>query len=113
MTSPRPSPRCLHHVTMRGAKCGSSGEAHRKLVDAGIKPLYRIADLAAFGVSIAPGAAPETACALIELESPGQASEFLLGLQNFYVLTRYNRSSLYAASVLELANEIRSRTQSR
>ena len=34
-------------------------------------------------------------------------SEFLVGLQNFYVLTRYNRSSFYAAAVRELAAEVK------
>ena len=45
----------------------------------------------------------DTLCALIELETPGQPGEFLAGLQNFWVITRYNRSSFYAASVIELA----------
>jgi lytic murein transglycosylase B len=91
-----------------------SGESFRKLIDAGIKPLYRIADLPAYGVAvgtahvagIAEVLPPETGCALIELETPGQPSEYWVGLQNFYALTRYNRSSFYAIAVLELAREI-------
>jgi len=95
-----------------------SGESFRTLIDAGIKPVYRIADLPAYGVTVgmAVGAAqavgvaealpPETGCALVELETPGQAPEYWVGLQNFYALTRYNRSSFYAIAVLELAREI-------
>lgn len=91
-----------------------SGEAFRKLIDAGIKPVYRIADLPAYGVtvgmaqvvSVAEALPPETGCALIELETPGQSPEYWVGLQNFYALTRYNRSSFYAIAVLELAREI-------
>ncbi|MDP2707734.1 MAG: lytic murein transglycosylase, partial [Burkholderiales bacterium] len=75
-------------------------------IDAGIKPVYRIADLAAFGVDVSEPLPPEAACALVELETPGQASEYWIGLQNFYALTRYNRSSFYAIAVLELAREI-------
>jgi membrane-bound lytic murein transglycosylase B len=45
---------------------------------------------------------------LIELATPGEASQYLVGLTNFYVLTRYNRSSLYAAAVLELALAVKS-----
>lgn len=104
------------------AQAQVSGEAHRKLIDAGIKPVYRIADLPAYGVVIAAGAAspvepaaliaraealaPEAGCALVELETPGQPPEYWVGLQNFYALTRYNRSSFYAIAVLELAREI-------
>jgi membrane-bound lytic murein transglycosylase B len=83
------------------------GENFRKLVDAGIKPTYRFGDLAAFGVSASGEAAADAPCALIELETPGEASEYLVGLTNFYVLTRYNRSSLYATAVLELARAVK------
>lgn len=83
-----------------------SGESFRKLIDAGIKPVYRIADLAAFGVGVSEPLPREAACALVELETPGQPPEYWIGLQNFYALTRYNRSSFYAIAVLELAREI-------
>jgi len=84
------------------------GGKYRRLVDAGIKPNYRCGDLSAFGVSTSGEIRPEAPCALIELESPGEASAYLVGLTNFYVLTRYNRSSLYAAAVLELAQAVKS-----
>ena len=83
-----------------------SGEAYRKLADAGIKPLYRVADLPAFGVSVAEPLPADAVCALIELETPGQPPEYWIGLQNFYALTRYNRSSFYAAAVTGLARAI-------
>ena len=89
------------------------GENYRKLVDAGIKPAYRYGDLAEFGVNVSGVSAggeagADAPCALIELETPGEASAYLVGLANFYVLTRYNRSSLYAAAVLELAQAVKS-----
>ena len=83
------------------------GDDYRGLVDSGIKPGYRFGELANFGVS-AEGTAPADApCALIELGTPQQASEYLVGFNNFYVLTRYNRSSMYAAAVLELAQAVK------
>lgn len=82
------------------------GDAHRQLLAAGIKPLYRRADLALFGVTGAESLPPETLCALIELETAGQDSEYWIALHNFYVLTRYNRSSFYASAVHELARAI-------
>ncbi len=86
------------------------GEAFRKIADGAVKPVHRIADLAAAGISLAGEATdltPDTLCALIELETPGQTSEFRAGFANFYVITRYNRSSFYAASVMDLAHALR------
>jgi membrane-bound lytic murein transglycosylase B len=82
------------------------GGDYRQLLDAGIKPVYRRADLALFGVSGAESLPPDTPCALIELETAGQDSEYRIALHNFYVLTRYNRSSFYASAVHELARAI-------
>ena len=82
------------------------GERYRKLLDAGIKPIYRCGDLASFEVSGSVEAGPDAPCALIDLPTPGEATQYLAGLNNFYVLTRYNRSSMYAAAVLELAQAV-------
>lgn len=38
---------------------------------------------------------------------PDQTTQYLLGLQNFYALTRYNQSFFYARAVYELAQAIR------
>lgn len=86
-----------------------SGERWRALADAGIKPLYLAGDLAGFGVAADADLPPDMPCALIELETPGQGSEFRVGMNNFYVVTRYNRSSFYAVSVLDLARELAAR----
>jgi len=86
------------------------GEAFRKLADGSVKPAHRVADLADAGVSLtadAAGLAPDSLIALIELETPGRPSEFRAGFANFYVITRYNRSSFYAASVMDLAQALR------
>lgn len=88
-----------------------SGDAWRKLAGAGITPSARFADLADYGVKVAVALPEDTLCALVELESPGQPLDVRVTLQNFFVLTRYNRSNLYAAAVLDLAAEIvRTRT---
>ena len=44
---------------------------------------------------------------LVELETPERPSEYRVGLHNFYVLTRYNRSAFYASAVHDLARELR------
>jgi membrane-bound lytic murein transglycosylase B len=89
------------------------GEAHRALIEAGIRPTTAVAELR--GVEPGPGAAlaPDTRVALIELESPDAPTEYRLGLENFYVLTRYNRSSLYASAVADLASALRAARRTR
>lgn len=44
--------------------------------------------------------------ALIELENGGDASSYVAGTENFYVITRYNWSSYYAMAVIDLAREV-------
>lgn len=72
-----------------------------------INPAFDAATLARHGVRAAE--APETAgkAAFVELVTPGQASEYWLGYQNFYVITRYNRSSFYAMSVFQLGEAVK------
>jgi membrane-bound lytic murein transglycosylase B len=83
-----------------------TGDGWRKLAGSGIVPGTRLSDLKSYGVKVAADLPGDTLCALIELETPGQASDFRVTLQNFFVLTRYNRSNLYAAAVLDLATEV-------
>jgi membrane-bound lytic murein transglycosylase B len=44
--------------------------------------------------------------ALVELQNGGAAPQYVAGTENFYVITRYNWSSYYAMSVIELGNEV-------
>ncbi|MBL8366877.1 MAG: lytic murein transglycosylase B [Candidatus Accumulibacter sp.] len=77
------------------------------LIAAGIKPVLTVKELLARGVFSAADDDPQRAAALIDLETPGQATEYWLGFDNFYVITRYNRSSFYAMSVFQLAEVLR------
>jgi membrane-bound lytic murein transglycosylase B len=82
---------------------------HRELVDLGIEPKTPLSEMKRYGVETRTDLALTTPVALIELESPGAATEYRLGLRNFFVLTRYNRSVLYASAVTDLAQEIKAR----
>ena len=80
------------------------------LLAAGLKPSRSLADLAAAGISVRvePAPRPGALAALVELESRDAPSEYRAGLDNFYAITRYNRSSFYASAVFDLAEAIRS-----
>jgi peptidoglycan lytic transglycosylase B len=83
------------------------GNDYHALLAAGIRPSTAVAELRGVEPAGEPKLAPDARVALIALESPGLATEFRLGLENFYVLTRYNRSSLYASAVSDLAAALR------
>jgi len=71
-----------------------------------IKPRHTLAELAELGVVFDnPGLDDNTPATLITLEGES-GPEHWIGLNNFYVITRYNRSPLYAMAVSQLAAEI-------
>jgi membrane-bound lytic murein transglycosylase B len=79
------------------------------LVAAGIEPSLDPAVLDQNGVSTLDGRPAAAIATLVDLETPGAQTEYWLGYRNFYVITRYNRSSFYAMSVFELAEALRLR----
>ena len=86
------------------ARLQESAPAERWL-EAGIRPALQAGDLLAAGLYA--DIAPEQQVTLVDLVTPEQSTEYWLGLENFYVITRYNRSSFYAMSVFQLAEAIR------
>ncbi|HDR9178888.1 TPA: lytic murein transglycosylase B [Burkholderia vietnamiensis] len=52
-----------------------------------------------------------TPVTVVDLPSPGHATEYMLGLKNFYVLTRYNRSFFYALSVYQLGEAVKAQME--
>jgi membrane-bound lytic murein transglycosylase B len=66
---------------------------------------YSLADLAARGYRPVDASAPDLPATLLTLDGAA-GPEVWIGYPNFYVLTRYNRSPLYAMAVFQLAREI-------
>jgi membrane-bound lytic murein transglycosylase B len=64
-----------------------------------------VAEFVNEGVRPIIGAAPELAAVLLAYEGTS-ATEYWLGFNNFYVITRYNRSPKYALAVVQLADAI-------
>ena len=89
-------------------KARITGEDYPALVAGSTLPRHSLEELQqagvqALGVPLAAG----TRVALLQLNTPGRDADFRLGLQNLYVLTRYNRSVFYAFSVSDLADQLR------
>lgn len=71
------------------------------------KPKATLAELARLGIHpAAEGPSNTTKGALITLEDPS-APEYWVGFNNFYVITRYNRSNNYAMAVFQLSEAIK------
>jgi membrane-bound lytic murein transglycosylase B len=69
------------------------------------EPKFSLADLAAKGYRPADPNAPQLPATLLTLEGPN-GPEYWIGYQNFFVITRYNRSPMYAMAVNQLAQAI-------
>jgi membrane-bound lytic murein transglycosylase B len=81
----------------------------RAFADGSIEPRHRLAALAAAGIETEPAPpAPDALGALVLLGG----EDYRVGLQNFYVITRYNRSALYAGAVCDLARALAEGVQS-
>lgn len=85
----------------------TNGASVRALVDAGILPTLTPAMLAEAGVEAATPNVPAGEAALIDLITPDAETEYWLGYRNFYVISRYNRSSFYAMAVYQLSRALR------
>jgi len=78
---------------------------HQNFVDAGMKPSISLSELEQAGIQVDEELEKDQLASLIQLEQQ-DGSEYWLGLHNFYVITRYNHSNLYAMAVYQLSREI-------
>lgn len=74
-------------------------------VGGGIKPDTPLGELRRQGVRTL-GAVADSESGVLLRYGNGDGAEYWVGLQNFYVITRYNRSSFYAMSVVQLAEAL-------
>jgi membrane-bound lytic murein transglycosylase B len=68
------------------------------------KPSTSVGLLQAAGITTGEPLRDSMRATLIRLDAP--EPEYWVGLENFYVITRYNRSNLYAMAVYQLSREI-------
>lgn len=82
------------------------GDVKDEWVNQGLKPTKKLAEWSALGVSSNSALAGDQVANLMGLKT-GERTDYWLGLHNFYVITRYNHSRLYASAVYELSQKIR------
>ncbi len=78
----------------------------RPLKEPGLKPVYPLSQMRDWGyIPVTDFSDDSLLATLISLENR-DGMEHWLGFQNFYVITRYNHSPLYAMAVYQLSREI-------
>jgi membrane-bound lytic murein transglycosylase B len=73
------------------------------------RPDLPVSRLTGAGIAVPEDIGPDERVDLIRLEAPDD--EFWLGMANFYVITRYNHSNLYAMAVYQLSREIQEQSR--
>ena len=87
------------------AKAKPSPDAIAKFMDGSFEPRHPVSELTAAGLEIAPAPpSPDMPGTLVAL-----GAEYRVGFRNFYVITRYNRSALYAGAVNDLGEALAER----
>ncbi|MCZ8105959.1 MAG: lytic murein transglycosylase B [Burkholderiales bacterium] len=76
-------------------------------VEAGIPPSLTTLELAALGVTSPQEIPVGEKLALIDLPNGDDTTHYVLGANNFWVITRYNRSYFYAMAVIDLARALK------
>lgn len=75
------------------------------LLDVSLKPYTDVAQVRKSGVRLADSLASDAGVTLMHLRG-GQGDEYWVGFHNFYVITRYNHSKLYAMAVFQLGEAL-------
>jgi len=93
------------------APARATGDFARELVNRSLRPELRISELWGRGFFAVPPAPLSGERAAVLAFHGADGPEYWFGLHNFYVLTRYNPSRLYAMAVYQLAQQLRLRME--
>lgn len=91
-------------------KAKAEGESYKEVLNKSLKPEHTVSQLAQMGFTSQQKTGYKGMANAIKLEG-ARGTEHWLGLQNFYVITRYNHSRLYAMAVHQLSQAIKKADQ--
>jgi membrane-bound lytic murein transglycosylase B len=89
------------------ARANVSADFDQTLIGAGFKPQYTLTELAQRGVAPVIGGLNANNKAVLLSQEGDYGTEYWLGFDNFYTITRYNNSSMYAMAAKQLADAIK------
>ena len=99
------------HGWQQGAKVAIELEhsaALADLVTSGLKPQQQLAELQQQGLKLpAQISLPEQTLGKVFAFEQAEGQDYWLGLENFYVITRYNHSPLYAMAVYQFSQQLK------
>lgn len=88
-------------------KTSTTNDDYKQLLDKGLKPSIELETIKQSGITLKDAISPnETKVSLFRMEIKNK-EEYWVGEHNFYVITRYNHSALYALAVYQLAEAIK------
>ncbi len=74
-----------------------------------LKPALTVGELVKAGLDVPTDARPDAPAGLLRIADGERGDQFRIAFENFYVLTKYNRSVNYALAVADLSAEIGAR----
>ncbi len=86
-------------------KATVSGDTFESILNSSLEPDRTLVEYSELGVSFNKNLSGDLKGKLLKYEQEN-GNDYWIGLDNFYVITRYNHSSLYAMAVYQLAMEI-------
>jgi membrane-bound lytic murein transglycosylase B len=87
----------------------AAAQSWQPMLDKGLEATYSLDDIKAAGiVPNAPAVdSSDVKYGLVDLQNGNGPTEYWLGSDNFFAVTKYNRSYFYAMSVIDLGRAIR------
>ena len=91
---------------MLPAKVSGDATLREGLPDGNDVPTVRVSELGRYGIILNSKVSGDPVTNLIELETAKGKHGYWVGFENFYVITRDNRSQLYSTSVYRLSRAV-------